>query len=435
METKNVSKAVISSISSEIVKHTAELRDKEFNGASIQAVEKKFLKAIGQAGAAGISELFSQNDEHRPIILEDNKRCYRKFKSVGKYLTLLGEISVLRGLYQNNYSQKSVCPLEKKLEFINDYVSYGATEYIAYNAALMTPKDLLKHCEKWSFMKPSQSTIKRVTDYVGSFLEESNFFDIIQTDDSVPSEAITLAISMDATSVLVKKEGWKHAVAGTVSTYDNDGNRLETIYFGRMPEEKKKTIKRLLVKEVESKLAQQNFKQIVCIADGARENWRYFKKKYPKAIYITDYFHVAEHLAKLSELLFKDSKEANAWFKKYRRILKDDPNGASKVIRAIRYRRSLVRKNDKIEQELKYLQHNRHRMNYFEYKQKKLPIGSGVIEAACKNLIGARLKKSGMSWSIEGGQNVLNLRALILSNRWEKFWDYFIKSHFPKYAT
>ncbi|ODS30251.1 MAG: hypothetical protein SCARUB_00792, partial [Candidatus Scalindua rubra] len=111
------------------------------------------------------------------------------------------------------------------------------------------------------------------------------------------------------------------------------------------------------------------------------------------------------------------------------------PNGAAKTIRAVRYRRCLVRDNSDIEKELKYLQQNQRRMNYFEYKQKNLPIGSGVVEAACKNLIGSRLKKSGMSWSKEGGQNVLNLRALILSNRWEKFWNYFLRVHFPANST
>ena len=74
-------------------------------------------------------------------------------------------------------------------------------------------------------------------------------------------------------------------------------------------------------------------------------------------------------------------------------------------------------------------------MNYFELRQKKLPIGSGVVEAACKNLIGARMKKSGMRWSIDGGQIVLTLRSIILSNRWEKFWAYFIKKHFSELKT
>ena len=57
-------------------------------------------------------------------------------------------------------------------------------------------------------------------------------------------------------------------------------------------------------------------------------------------------------------------------------------------------------------------------MNYYQLRQQKLPIGSGVVEAACKNLIVARMKKSGMRWSIDGGQIVLTLRSIILSNRW-----------------
>ena len=52
-----------------------------------------------------------------------------------------------------------------------------------------------------------------------------------------------------------------------------------------------------------------------------------------------------------------------------------------------------------------------------------LPIGSGVVEAACKTVIGHRLKRAGMRWSVEGGQSVLNLRVLVLSHRWEAFWN------------
>ena len=148
-----------------------------------------------------------------------------------------------------------------------------------------------------------------------------------------------------------------------------------------------------------------------------------------------DFFHVCEHLSKLSELFFKDPSEAKVWYKKQRSILKEDPNGASKVIRAVRYRRSKAKENPKIEAELKYLQRNRKRMSYFELQQNKLPIGSGVVEAACKNLIGARMKKSGMRWSIDGGQAVLTLRSLILSNRWEQFWAFFVSRHFPGLVT
>ena len=202
-----------------------------------------------------------------------------------------------------------------------------------------------------------------------------------------------------------------------------------------MPETGKTKSKRLLEKEVEAIMAKHHFRHIVCIADGARDLWRYFQRKYPDAIHVVDFFHVCEHLSKLSGLLFKNPSDAKAWYKKYRTTLKEDPEGASKLLRAARYRRSITKENPDIEAEIKYLQHNRTRMNYFELRQKNLPIGSGVVEAACKNLIGARMKKSGMRWSIDGGQTVLTLRSLILSNRWEQFWSYFLQSHFPTFHT
>jgi hypothetical protein len=314
-------------------------------------------------------------------------------------------------------------------------VSFAAAEYISYSLASMTPREFVKHCQKWSLMKPSFSTVNRVLEYMGNFMNRHDFYKNIRDEGTMNQEACILAISLDATSVLIKKMGWKQAVAATIATYNRNGNRLDTIYLGRMPEKNKVKIKKLLQEEADSILSKHKFKQIVCIADGARENWIYFRRRFPNATHIADFFHVAEHLSKLSNLLFKTSSEANTWFKKYRSILKNDPDGSAKAIRAARYRRSLVKKNPEIEKEIKYLQHNQKRMNYYEYKQKHLPIGSGVVEAACKNLIGARLKKSGMSWSIEGGQIVLNLRSLILSNRWEKFWDFFLKHHFPEYIT
>lgn len=67
----------------------------------------------------------------------------------------------------------------------------------------MTPQEFVNHCEKWALMKPSPSTAKRVTNYVGHFLETSDFFDIIHADESVSHEAVTLAISIDSTSLRV----------------------------------------------------------------------------------------------------------------------------------------------------------------------------------------------------------------------------------------
>jgi hypothetical protein len=435
MKTLGVSSSILSAVRAGVADQLAGIAKRPFDGASIHIVEKQFIETIGKSGSRGLNHLFSCNDEHRKTVIVNGQRHYRKYFATGRYLTLLGEISLKRGIYQSNLETRSICPLELKLGFINDYVSFAAAEYICYSMASMTLSEFVKHCKKWTLMKPSEGTVKRVLEYVGHFLETSNFLDQIRAKETVPTKTVTLAMSIDSTSVNIRSQGWRHATAATVSTYDTQGNRLDTVYIGRMPETAKRQAKRLLEKEVTAKMAQQNYKYIVCIADGARDLWRYFQRKFPDTIHVVDFFHVCEHLSKLSNLLFDEPTEAKAWYKKYRTILKEDPKGAAKTIRAARYRRSLIKEHPDIETEIKYLQHNRKRMNYFELRQKKLPIGSGVVEAACKNLIGARMKKSGMRWSIDGGQTVLTLRSIILSNRWEKFWSYFIKQHFSELKT
>lgn len=435
MKINGVSSAILTAVREGVLGQLAAIAKRRFDGANLQTVEKNFFETLGKSGATGLIELFACNDEPSQVITRDGEKHYRKFLALGRYLTLLGEISLKRGIYQSNKATHSICPLEQKLRFINDYVSFAAAEYICYSMASMPLMELVRHCEKWTLMKPSEGTVKRVLEYIGQFLEASDFLDKVRSKQTVSEEAVTLAMSMDSTSILIKREGWQHAVAATVSTYDIQGDRLDTVYIGRMPEKGKTQAKGLLEKEVEALMAIHDFKHIVCIADGARELWQYFRRKYPNATHVVDFFHVCEHLSKLAQLFFQDPSDAEVWYKKYRTMLKEDPEGASKLIRAARYRRSITKRNPEIEAEIKYLQHNRKRMNYFQLRQHHLSIGSGVVEAACKNLIGARMKKSGMRWTLEGGQIILTLRSLILSNRWEEFWAYFISRHFSEIQT
>ena len=71
-----------------------------------------------------------------------------------------------------------------------------------------------------------------------------------------------------------------------------------------------------------------------------------------------------------------------------------------------------------------YIKGNRERMRYREYRAKGLQIGSGVVEGACKNVVGARLKQGGMHWTKDGADAFPALRACILSGRYEDFWEW-----------
>ena len=105
---------------------------------------------------------------------------------------------------------------------------------------------------------------------------------------------------------------------------------------------------------------------------------------------------------------------------KYRHLLRHEPGGVERVIRGLRYLRGKHRRRQRIRQVLGYFRRNRHR--YAEAAQRGLPIGSGVMEAACKTLA-ERLKRSGMRWREAGGQAILTLRGWAQSDRFSAAWS------------
>ena len=103
-------------------------------------------------------------------------------------------------------------------------------------------------------------------------------------------------------------------------------------------------------------------------------------------------------------------------------ILKEEPAGVDKVIRHLRYLAKKYLRRKAISKALKYFRNNRTRMDYADALANNLPIGSGVVEAACKTLVTQRLKRSGMRWGIDGGQAILTFRAFAQSDRFDAAW-------------
>ena len=78
---------------------------------------------------------------------------------------------------------------------------------------------------------------------------------------------------------------------------------------------------------------------------------------------------------------------------------------------------------DQIRIEADYFEKNAERMRYPKFRRQHLFVGSGVIEAGCKTVIGARLKQSGMFWTLRGANAIIALRCCYLNNRFEDYWD------------
>ena len=143
---------------------------------------------------------------------------------------------------------------------------------------------------------------------------------------------------------------------------------------------------------------------------------------FPEAVQIVDFFHAMEHLQVLIELLIdKDhakriERRRNHW----KKLLLAD--GLERIITRARKEALARGKVRDVEKALGYFLNNRERMRYGSFQAKGWFIGSGVIEAGCRSVIGQRCKQSGMFWSEPGARNILALRCIHASHSLGDFW-------------
>jgi hypothetical protein len=184
-----------------------------------------------------------------------------------------------------------------------------------------------------------------------------------------------------------------------------------------------------LQRAVNQRLPQGN--ELVCILDGERSLWTLVYQYFPTAFFVLDIFHVLEHLAKAA-LCFHDegSPEARAFVTERLRMLL-----MGKAGRVIGGLKQMLTKHDlsgskgyDLGRVIGYLERNRQHMRYEICLVKGYPIGSGVIEGACRNLINDRLELTGMSWTPTGAESVIRLRAVHINKDWDSFWKYRRKS-------
>jgi hypothetical protein len=155
----------------------------------------------------------------------------------------------------------------------------------------------------------------------------------------------------------------------------------------------------------------EHIRQLIILGDGARWIWNLADKRLPQATQIVDLFHAREHLHALAELLTFIVGDPQAWLTDRLTEL-DDGDIEALCAAARRYDNDLVGpKAHDVDKAIKYFETNAHRMRYAHYRAVGMFVGSGVVEAACKNVLGARLKRSGMHWTTHGATAITTLRC------------------------
>ena len=440
----------------------AEHAEQPLTPESAHGVTLGIQQILAAVGRATFQAYLEAKDEKEDVITVNGETFRFKYTWDKVFQTLWGPMAVDRGIYQNASDTKTFVPLDAAWGMKDEFMTIEVREAVAFSSAHVTPEETHSLLKKSALFHPHPTQIKRCLEKMGHQItaNREELDKRIRQDERIPEQTRVLAASLDGANVLLNEPGVKkgrpaerptgekdqtsktsyhNAMVGSITFYGEvpEGakcpQRLAGRYTSHMPEEYAPSFKKKFEAELaaaERQLPDDVIKVLVC--DGARPIWNYIEhnRQFDDYEKIIDYWHTLEHLSLAAEAIFgKGSDEANAWYHKYAKKLKQEDLGARSVLHSMDYfemtHRLSKSARDALATQRTYFQRNCAKMTYADFRRRGMPIGSGPVEAACKTLVKARLCRSGMRWSREGGQRILDLRTYVKSNRWDAFWKHY----------
>ncbi len=397
-------------------------------------LESALRSALLKDGAHLLEDLLNdplyQGQEQEAL---PGEKCYRnRAKTVE---TLFGEVRLLRNYYVACDGSSRI-PLDESLGLLEGY-SPGLAKMMARVAAQDSFEEGSKDLLVYAGVKVGPKAIARMVELVAPQMRAAH---AAAKQEQSPAAIPVMYIEGDGTGVPVRKSEThgRKAKSGegeaktrevklgcvfTQTTTDSEGKPLRdhnsTTYMGTFQCSDDFGI--LLRREAFAR-GIASAQKTVYLGDGAAWVWEVARINFPQAICILDFYHASEHLSLLAQALYSaDAQRVQSQAKIWRAMLLEDR--LQEVLSQAREDLpDIPGPRVAAEKQIAYFETNSSRMTYATFRSQGLFIGSGVVEAGCKTVVGKRLKNSGMFWSVKGAQNVLDLRTFLLSNRFDDLW-------------
>jgi hypothetical protein len=396
--------------------------------------EEAIQKSLNEAGVLATTEALGRFDtDGSPIQVGDTKLT-SKGQLKKEYQTPYGVAPVERYVYQSSRGGKTYCPLDRNARIVISstpkFAKMVSHKYAEFGSARVI-KDLAENHGR----SVARCFVQDVTDAVSAVaLAKEEDWEYTLPEPEEPTATITIGI--DGTCLLMCEGGWRETMVGTIGFYDAEGERQQTIYLGATPEYGKATFLDRMEREIARVKASHPGASYVGLADGAKGNWE-FLGQHTEA-QVIDFWHAAEYLSDAAKVLFARNPEAKKpWLNAACHRLKHEPGAARQLIRDMKRlaaEKGVPLDHPDVEAAVTYFgnQSKAGRMDYPPLVASKIPIGSGVTEAACKVLVKQRLCGSGMKWKEPGAAAVLSVRCLTYTTeRWGQFWGKIDRYGFP----
>ncbi len=391
---------------------------------SFLETEETIQSVLNEAGSIASGEALKQYDTNGSAIEMGGMKWTSKGQLPKTYQTPYGTVEVLRHVYQTSAGGSTFCPLEVDARIIITSTPRFAKQ-IAHKYAQMSSVRLVEDLRENHGREVHRSFVQTLAEAVGTIalLKEEDWH--YQTP-KLTLEVATVSIGVDGTCLLLCEDGFRQTMVGTISLYDQAGDRQHTIYVAAAPEYGRETFLARMEREIEHIKQLYPDAHYQGLADGAPENWTFLDRFTDTQV--LDFFHATQYLDKVAKALHpRKQTYQKSWMDEHCHLLKHEIGAAERLLAemaAIVPQRVSQSVREGLQDAITYFQNHHHQMHYAQTVARHLPIGSGVTEAGCKVIVKARLCGSGMKWKERGAGIVLSLRTLSYSQgRWQQFWS------------
>lgn len=333
--------------------------------------------------------------------------------------TILGAMRIEKAYYYCSHCSRGFSPLEEMLR-IHDGRTEALSRLISLAGVTEPFEEGARVLYEMAGVKASDNTVARVAEDAGrQAMERENAGDEVLTGKVWEKGGREkMYVTVDGTTAQMRGY-WREFKVGAIY-----GNAQEQKRYYATLEGSADFMLKMRHEAIRKGITRAS--EVVALADGQPWIWKEFEINFPDATQILDLWHLMEHVWALSNALFGEgSGRTDRWAEDACILLKEKGGGALlkrlKKMRAAQKKRGERAETDQL---IKYLANNTSRTNYPQYIERGLDIGSGPVEAACKTVIGQRLKSSGMRWTEEGAEKIARLRAIYLSGLWDKYWGF-----------
>jgi hypothetical protein len=416
----------------------------------LEAVESALRTALHQAGAAALTQLLqfpapASDQRQLPCSCGDHARYQEKRSK--PLLTILGPVRLSRPYYLCSHCHVGQFPVDVELDIENTEFSPGVRRMHALVGQQAPFDHGREQMQVLAGLEVTTKAVERIAENIGGDIaqrEQAEIDQALQLDlpEVVGDPIPVLYVQMDGTGIpVVKKETvgrsgkndgqpahTREVKLGCVFTqtrWDEKGFAIRdpdsTTYTGAI--ESATEFGKRIYREALQRGWSQAQKKVV-IGDGAEWIWNLVGEHFPGAIEIVDLYHARQHLWTVARQLYpQQEQQQKAWMKVHQKRMLDK----GKIQKLVGVLRSLTTSNpllaEKLGTEADYFERNASRMRYPRFRRQHLFVGSGVIEAGCKTVVGCRLKQSGMFWTVRGANAILALRCSHLNGRFQDYWE------------